>query len=428
METRSFLRSKILSLGARARRLAKVDYASVGIRPQDLPYAPSPGHFKVANHRLALIDREIAKRLERVQAEAETASHKRLLIDIALVEREIDRARRTFGLFFEVFGQRGTSYAPVLAAHDLIAADCYQAIRQSSPGQFRDPVLKPITYMEHGYSPATLRRGIVLNRLLGEANPFPLIRIPFDRDNPWQSVFLHEVAHNLQAELGVWQENRSAVLRRVFRTAGDPLVTKIYAAWHKEVFADLAALLLSGPSAAWGMAGFLAHPAPKALTFRPGGAHPTGYLRMLIQAEMLRRMGFDADADNLTKVWKTLYKPEQGNRLPARLLSTAGHLIPELVDEIAFQPRRGMAHHSLADVIPFGQDDQDAILEASHRLVAGHPVRNLPPRFLVSASSYALETGRIGARTLSKLVVDHLTRGAVAPAPTIAEAQAAVAA
>ena len=40
--------------------------------------------------------------------------------------------------------------------------------------------LKPLTYMEHGFSPATLRRGVVLSRLLGEANPFPIIRIPWD--------------------------------------------------------------------------------------------------------------------------------------------------------------------------------------------------------------------------------------------------------
>ncbi len=36
----------------------------------------------------------------------------RVLIDIALVEREVDRARRAFGMFFEVFSQRGSTYAP----------------------------------------------------------------------------------------------------------------------------------------------------------------------------------------------------------------------------------------------------------------------------------------------------------------------------
>lgn len=36
----------------------------------------------------------------------------RVLIDIALVEREFDRAGRAFGLFFEIFSQRGTTFAP----------------------------------------------------------------------------------------------------------------------------------------------------------------------------------------------------------------------------------------------------------------------------------------------------------------------------
>ena len=168
------------------------------------------------------------------------------------------------------------------------------------------------------------------------------------------------------------------------------------------------------------------------MLFRSLGPHPEGdhtvvrtYLPGALEVDAVEPGGHAA---RLTRVWTTLYRPDQFNRLPVRLLATADRLIPELVDEIAFQPRRNMAHHALADVIRFGASDQAAILDAGRRLVAGHPVLDLPPRFLVSASSYALETGRIGARTLSKRIVDHLTRGAVAPAPTIAEAQAALAA
>src|SRR5271166_2420023 len=102
-DVRTFLRARIIGLAARARRLARIDYDSVGIRPQDLRYAPSPAHFLAANARLAAIDREIARRLETVQRERLNAGLQRVLIDIALVEREVDRARRTFGLFFEVF-------------------------------------------------------------------------------------------------------------------------------------------------------------------------------------------------------------------------------------------------------------------------------------------------------------------------------------
>jgi hypothetical protein len=62
------------------------------------------------------------------------------------------------------------------------------------------------------------------------------------------SVFLHEVAHNLQSDLGLWHENREAVARRLAVRRADPLVASVYGRWHKEIFADLAAMLLGS----WG--------------------------------------------------------------------------------------------------------------------------------------------------------------------------------
>jgi hypothetical protein len=429
MEARAFLRAKILSLAARARRLAQVDYASVGIRPQDLPYAPSPAHFQAANDRLAAIDGEIERRLRALQQTWEHAPLERVLHGAALVEREIDRARRAWGLFFEVFSQRGSAFAPVLAAHDVIAADCYAAARDAVPGLLRGPRLKPLTYMQASHSPATWRHGVQLSRLLGEANPFPLIRVPWDRDNPWQAVFLHEVAHNLQADLGIWQENRAAVVTRLLRSSRDPALAQIYGRWHKEIFADLAALLLGGPAAAWGLAMFLAHPAPRVLTFRADGAHPTGYIRVLILAEMLRRMGFAGDAGRLRRVWRRLYDVRRFNRLPPRLLGTAPASIRHVVDEIAFQTRRNLAQHALADVIPFRQGDEEAIQDTARRLAEGRPpASGLPPRHLVSAASYALASGRVRPRLLAKDVVARLADRRPPAPPTLGAAQAALAA
>lgn len=246
MVARTFLAAKIRALAARAHRLAWIDAEAVGVRRQDRPYAPSAAHFRAANRRLAAIDAEVERRLSHLLQTWRSAPAQRVLVDIALVEREIDRARRAFGLFFEIFSQRGSMFAPALAAHDVIAADCYRAVRDAAPYIFRGPLLKPLCYMEHGFSPATMRRGVQLNRLLGEPNPFPIVRIPWDRDNPWQAVFLHEVAHNLQADLGIWQENRQAVILRLLRSSGDPGITRIYGRWHKEIFADLTAILLGG--------------------------------------------------------------------------------------------------------------------------------------------------------------------------------------
>ncbi|MGK7912440.1 MAG: hypothetical protein AB4050_13320 [Synechococcus sp.] len=408
MEARTFLNNKIISLAARARRLAQIDLKSVGIRSQDLPYAPSPAHFRAANQRLAKIDKQVAKRLHHLQKTWATAPNQQVLKDIALVERELDRARRTFDLFFDIFSQRGTSFAPSLAAHDVIAEDCYTAVRQSAPHIFRGPLLKPTCYMDSGASPATMRRGVLLNRLLGEPNPFPLVRIPYDRDAPWQAVFLHEVAHNLQADLGIWQENRQAVLKRILPRFGAGL-TQIYGRWHKEIFADLAAILLGGPAAAWGMTLFLAYPASKTMTYRPGGAHPTSYLRILILAEMLQRMAFDKEANRLRRVWKGLYKPEQSHRLPTNLLRTADRVIPEVVDEIAFQTRRNLAQRALVDIISFRPEDQARIRSGARTLIEGK-IPSLSPRHLVSASSYALETGNIDPARLGKITIDYLTR------------------
>jgi len=407
MDLRRFLQGKITGLSARLSRLGRVDNAFVGLRPQDMPYAPSARHFAVANGRLANVERRIRERFAQL-AGWERMAPQRVLIDVALVERELDRARRLFGMFYEVFAQRGTSYGPTLAAHDAIAEDCYVAVREAAPRIFEGPLLKPVTYLEHGYSPATMRRGVQLSRLLGEANPFPLIRIPWDRDQPWQSVFLHEVAHNLQADLGIWQENRQALVRRLMGSARSPMLAGIYGRWHKEIFADLAALLLGGPAAAWGMADFLAHPQPRTLTYRPGGAHPTAYLRVYVLAEMLRRMGFNDAATRLLRVWQGLYRPQAGHRIPAPLMRSAPRLIPEVVDEIAFQTRRNLAQRALADIIPFTRDDEAAIREGALALSAGREAE-LAPRHLVSAAHYALEQGRIPPQRLAKRVIGQLT-------------------
>jgi hypothetical protein len=411
--TALFLEAKKRALVGRATRLARLTPRRVGLRPQDMPYAPTSAHFAAANRRLAEINASIATRFARLSDSWRHLDPPQRLTGMAMLERDLDRARRTFGMFFELFSQRGSSFAPALAAHDVIALDCYQAIRRAAPDILSRPLLKPVTYMEHGYSPATMRRGVQLARLLGDSNPFPVIRIPWDRDNPWQAVFLHEVSHNLQADLGLWQENETALRERMRQFAPDPQIVSAYRRWHKEIFADLAAMLLGGPAAAAGMMAFLAHPSPRVMTYRPGGAHPTGYLRGFILAEMLDRMGFGEDAGAARSVWRTLYDRRRGHRIPPALLSGAQRTIASVVDEIAYQPRRALGQRALADIIPFRKEDQAEIRRATLRLSAGQVPTDVPPRFLSSASSLAV-AGGADATTVSRNVIQHLARRAAA--------------
>ncbi|MBC9177055.1 hypothetical protein [Pseudoroseomonas ludipueritiae] len=424
-----FFDAKRRGLASRARRLVGLTRQSVGLRQEDLPFAPSQAHFAAANQRLWAIDRAVRMRLTALARLPRGASLEDRLLAMAMVEREVDRSRRAFGLFFEVFAQRGTAFARPLAAHDAIARDCYAAVTAAAPRIFPGTLLPPLTYLEHGYSPATIRRGVTLSRLLGETNPFPLIRIPFDRDRPWQAVFLHEVAHNLQADLGLWVEVQNAVLLRLSEMAMPPRVTSVFGRWQKEIFADLAALLLGGPAAAWGMAEFLSHPADKVMTYRPGGAHPTGYLRVPIMAEMLRRMGFGQDAAELLGVWTGLYNPRRGHRIPRAMLASAREAIPAVVDEIAFQPRRALAERVLASVIPFTSRDQAAIRRGGLLLARGRMPGDLPPRFLVSACHYALAAGvaphELGRMMLERLVPVGHGAGTARPAPAQIEPKVA---
>lgn len=407
---RRFLDLKARALEGRTRLLRRLTPATVGLRPQDKPYSPSPAHFHSANRRLAAIDKNVRLRLAQLHSLGEGASGDDRLLSLAMVERELDRARRAFGMFFEVFAQRGTAFSRSLAAHDAIARDCYDALRRTAPRIFPGPVVLPLTYLEHGYSPATMRRGVTLARLLGESNPFPLIRIPYDRDQPWQAVFLHEVSHNLQADLGLWVENREAVIHRLAEIGASALMCSIFGRWHKEIFADLAALLLGGPAMAWGMAFFLSHPADKVMTYRPGGPHPTGYLRVKLLAHMLGSMGFAEDSARLGKLWDELYDLRRGHRIPQALLREAPRVVPAVVDEIAFQSRRALAERSLASVIPFSRSDQASIRRAGLALAHGRPVVGLPPRFLVSAALYAIEAGADTQR-LYRTMIDLLVPG-----------------
>jgi hypothetical protein len=164
------------------------------------------------------------------------------------------------------------------------------------------------------------------------------------------------------------------------------------------------------------------------MTYRPGGAHPTAYLRIHILAEMLRRLGFAEEAHRLSRVWEDLYNPARFNRVPVRLLATSSRIIPEVVDEIAFQTRRNLAQRALADIIRFRRTDEAAIKAGAQRLARGQMPENLPPRHLVSAASYALATGRIAPRVLADRVIGLLNEARTLPAGTRRDAFSAMAA
>ena len=253
-------------------------------------YAPRPEHFRAAQARLArsTADRAPAVRLR----EAGGPDGRRALA------RPWWNARSTARGAPSACSSRYSPSAVQLCAGAGGARHHRRGLLYgrvaTSPGIFGGPILKPLTYMEHGYSPATMRRGVMPQPATRRAQSLPLGAHSLGSRSTVASRYLHEIAHNLQADLGLWIENREALMVRL---AGDRQR-------HGSSASSAAGTKRSSPTwrrcclaarprrGAWRI--FSGHPADKVMTYRPGGPHPTGYLRVLILAEMLRRLGFRA--------------------------------------------------------------------------------------------------------------------------------------
>jgi hypothetical protein len=149
-----------------------------------------------------------------------------------------------------------------------------------------------------------------MQKLRHNPNLFPLIVIPQHRlDNVWAlSSVLHEVSHNLQADLGLWEVMPAQIYQRL-TTEGKipPDVAKVWAQWHKEMMADMFALVLGGPAAVESLMDVVGRSPASTMLFSPMSVHPTPYLRVLINLLLLKRLGLKQLATDLTRIWQRLY-------------------------------------------------------------------------------------------------------------------------
>ncbi len=247
--------------------------------------------------------------------------------------------------------------------------------------------------METGFTPATFRRGVPLTRLGRRANPFPVVQLPYHRlVNPWTlGAIQHEVSHNLQNDLGLWQEVPRRIQHRLRQAGMGPMVSSTWTRWHKEIWADLCGLLLGGPAIVASLLDVLARTPATTQRFNPAGVHPTPYLRTFINLELMRRMGFPAEADAFRRLWVRLYPSPHRSNIPKSMLETFPLANRLVVDTICFQPYRQLGDKSLAETAHFQPDYQKIIQEAAQRIAAGTDPGIIPARFLVSASRWALD-------------------------------------
>jgi hypothetical protein len=397
--------SQVLHRFARAQALnAKRDAAALRpFRRKEFgagPASPSPAHIQAANQLIIDLRRQLLTLADQVgesaQASGQDASSRNLRALLTLKQgalRWIKLVEKIWDFYLELFGQRQTPFGEWLLAADRIALDCYQTV-YTGLGQVRSiPSPPPFSYMETGFTPATFRRGVPLRRLGERANPFPVVHLPYHRMvNPWTlGAVHHEVSHNLQSDLGLWQEVPRRIQRRLSQAGVGPATTNTWTRWHKEIFADLCGLLLGGPANAASLMDVLASSPAATQRFKPTEVHPTPYLRTSISLELLRRMGFPHEAEEFRRLWAGLYPSPQRSNIPRTILDTFPQANQLVVDTICFQPYRQLGGKSLAQVVRLQPGYQQMIQEAAQRIATGTDPGIIPARFLVSASRWALD-------------------------------------
>lgn len=410
-----WIRAQALNLARHTQALRNFRRDEFGSGPE----APTEGHIQAVNQLLEKLRPGLKRHARHVVLLANAArSEPGPQRYAALVQHKhhahdwVRGIEKIWDFYFELFGQRQSHFGQWLLSTDRIALDCYQVTYLGIGKAKSVPAPPPFTYMRTGFGPATYRRGIKLRQLGSQYNPFPLIQLPYHRMvNPWTlGAVLHEVSHNTQSDLGLSRAVPLAIARALLRAGLSSDVARVWVRWNRETFADLCGLLLGGPCIVASLMDVVGRSPQITYHFDPRGVHPTPYLRVLISVELLRRMGFDAEAQNYARAWTSLYPAPQPGMLPEEILRTAPRAIALVVDAVCYQPFKEIGDKSLAEVYRFGQKEQRMIEEAARRLATGDDPGIVPERFLIGAARFALDNQLAPAERIKEKFYSELSR------------------
>ncbi|MDX6750476.1 hypothetical protein SH611_11715 [Geminicoccaceae bacterium 1502E] len=381
--------------------------------------APSPAHLLAANALMARLRRLVVDTAVRQRRASEAAIRRPAWPALAQATRVKDEVatavaatEKVWQFYWDMFNQRQSVLADRLLAADRVALDCYQYTYGGLGTARSIPTPAPLAYMESGLGPATFRRGVLLTRLGRLPNPFPLVKLPYHRlVCPWTlGAIPHEVAHNLQSDLGLWMAVPKVIYRKLRKAGIEPSVAKIWMRWHKETFADLLGVLLIGPSFIGSLMDVVAKAPERVAFFHPKAVHPTPFLRVLINAHLLDRIGFPAEARAYREAWLRLYPPARLTGLPAPLWRSFPRACRLAVEAIAFTPYPQLGGKRLAEVVAFRPQDERVASEAAGRLARGRDPGIVPERFLIAAARIALDRRLAPPDTIARHFYEALGR------------------
>jgi hypothetical protein len=323
-----------------------------------------------------------------------------------------NESEKIWDFYFNLFSQRRGPMGSMLRGMDRIALDCYQATYLGLGKARSIPSPAPFTYLETGFGPATYRRGVRLSKLGARHNPFPLVKVPYHRlVNPWSlGAIPHEVAHNLQSDLGLW-ESMPARIAAVFDKAGlAKRNAQVWMRWHKETYADLAGTLLIGPAYVGALMDVVGRSRAQTAAYSDDAVHPTPIIRVPLNLHLLERMGFAKDAASFDAAWNALYPASAWARVPAWVRAKLPEQIAAVVEAICFTPTAEYGDRRLIDVIRFEPKHAQLTQEAAERIETGTSTGVLPERFLIGAARLALARRKVSPETIHRNFYSALER------------------
>lgn len=389
---------------AEALRVFKPDEFGTG------PATPSPAHvaavnllLKEARARQQVEERKLVAVATRITGPDDAVRNALL----SLKERNhmlAGESEKLWEFYLNLFSQRRGPMASMLRGIDRIALDCYQAVYLGLGRARSIPSPAPFSYVETGFGPATFRRGVKLSKLGARANPFPLVKIPYHRlVNPWSlGAIPHEVAHNLQSDLGLW-DIMPRQIGQAFDKAGLPKRNAaVWMRWHKETYADLAGTLLIGPAYVGALMDVVGRSREQTAAYSDEAVHPTPIIRVPLNLYLLEKMGFKKDADSFRAAWDALYPAKSWEAIPAWVRARLPDQIATVVEAICMTPMPHYGGRRLFDVIRFEVKHAQLTQEAAERLETGLSTGVLPERFLIGAARLALARGKVPAEIISR--------------------------
>lgn len=383
------------------------------------PSSPSAAHLDAVNRMIG------AARLRQEREERKLALQARDVLSggdgarnalLTIKERSETLARETeqvWEFYLNMFGQRTGPFAAWLGALDRVALDCYQAVYLGLGRARSIPSPSPFSYMETGFGPATFRRGVRLARLGRQPNPFPLVKIPYHRLlNPWSlGAVPHEVAHNLQSDLGLWEVMPDRIGAQFKRKGLPPRNAAVWQRWHKETYADLAGVLLIGPAYVGSLMDVVGRSRESSAAWNDEAVHPTPIIRVPLGLRLLERIGFGGDARAFRRAWDALYPRAAWEPVPAWVRARLDEQIDAVLDAICFQRFDQYGGKALCSVVRFEPKHASLVREAAERLQVGMDTGVLPERFLIAAVRQALAWAKTPPEVLARNFYAALGRG-----------------